>query len=286
MPRWFTPFVFFMVLSRPVWAGSLRLGTLFQWHRAELGQEYVGMLVLELPFDRLARPSFSREALASGAQPPKSGLVEDVSAETSPKRRAAQLPEVALLGREVVRRLVKAALQARGDLGARARLDGLSSRARASAALPELTLRAVRSSNALLRLSPTGVDAYDYTQTGGAGVTLEARATWRFDRLVFADEELRVERLRLQRERANERLVALLLKYLGAWQSAESHLLTDELSADERVTLEVAVLNAEAALDAITDGGFSAERPLLEARLAAVAAAPAVVAPGPEPARP
>jgi hypothetical protein len=70
------------------------------------------------------------------------------------------------------------------------------------------------------------VTVYDYTQTGGADLLLEARATWTLDRLVFADEELGIERL-------------------------------TEAEARDRAELER--FEAEAALDVLTGGWFAAE---------------------------
>ncbi|HET9934430.1 MAG TPA: hypothetical protein VFQ35_27190, partial [Polyangiaceae bacterium] len=166
-----------------------------------------------------------------------------------------------------VRRLLRAALAHSSDANADERLQGLSSRMRAAAALPELSLRAARSTNESLRLSPNGTLVNDYTQTGGAGVIFEARATWRFDRLVFADDELHVERLRIQRERVRERVIELLLKHLFTWQRARSRLLTggDTLSDEERALGEAELDSARAALDVLTDGAFSDELPRLEA---------------------
>jgi hypothetical protein len=175
---------------------------------------------------------------------------------------------------------VRAALRVRGALRADDRLDGLAARSRASSALPELTLRAVRSTDQSLRLSPSGTLVNDYTQTGGAGLSLEARATWKLDRLVFADEELRVERLRAQRERSSERVVASVLKLLFTWHRARAHLSDPDLTPEEQLRLEVEQLEAEAALDVLTDGLFSSERRAREA--AAVSKAPAAAeTPGP-----
>ena len=58
----------------------------------------------------------------------------------------------------------------------------------------------------------TAVDAVKYW--------LEARATWRLDRLVFAEEEVALERMRQERAEAQARLRAHVLKVLFAWQRA------------------------------------------------------------------
>jgi hypothetical protein len=241
------------------------------------------MVVLSFPLDRLARPRIPRAALAL---PPglREGPVEPTTAPT-PAPTPSSLPakpapvRVGLADARLARRLVQAALRVRGTLRAEDRLDGLATRSRASSALPELTLRAVRSTDESLRLSPSGTYTNDYTQTGGAGLLFEARATWKLDRLVFADEELHVERLRAQQERANERVVASVLKQLFTWRRAQVHLLDAELSPEDRLRYEVEQLEAEAALDVLTDGLFSRERRAEET--GSVGSAPGVPAAAP-----
>lgn len=246
-------------------AGPLRVSALFEWEQGVQRQGYAGFLLLELPFERLARPtlppawgprhgsSFAEDAAVPKAAPARPLKREEI--------RSRPLPVGS------VRRLLHAALAHSSDANADERLQGLSSRMRAAAALPELSLRAARSTSESLRLSPSGTLVNDYTQTGGAGLIFEARATWRFDRLVFADDELHVERLRIQRERVRERVIELLLKHLFAWQRARSRLLTgsETLSDDERALGEAELDSARAALDVLTDGAFSEELPRLEA---------------------
>jgi hypothetical protein len=127
--------------------------------------------------------------------------------------------------------------------------------------LPELVLRAARSTDQTLRLSPTATDAavYDYTQTGGADLLLEARATWTLDRLVFADEELGVERLRLDHARSEAQLVDRIVALVFDWERARQVLATPDAEPEARLKAELDELQAEATLDVLTDGWFSAE---------------------------
>lgn len=230
------------------------------------------MVFLALPLERLARPRVPPLASADSAGlregPPGEPLTPPAPTLVPPRPTPSRPP---LLEPGLARRLVRAALRAHGALQAEDRLDGLVSRSRFSSTLPELTLRAVRSTDESLRLSPSGTYVNDYTQTGGAGLLLEARATWKLDRLVFADEELHVERLRAQRERASERLVALVLKHLLGWQRARARLAGPELSPEDQLRLEIEQLEAEAALDVLTDGLFASERRAREAGSAAPA---------------
>lgn len=263
-----------MSFSSRAFAGPLRVTALFEWQRGSARESYAGFLLLELPFERLARPALP-PALPSNRF---SSWAEDANAphlteDANPPRAAESRPAQPMPSHshpvpvQSVRRLVRAALANGSDAHADERLGSLASRMRAAAVLPELSLRGARSTNESLRLSPNGTVVNDYTQTGGAGLILEARATWRFDRLVFADDELHVERLRIQRERARERVIELLLKHLFAWQRARSRLSTsaDTLSDEEQALAEAELDSARAALDVLTDGAFTDELPRLEA---------------------
>jgi hypothetical protein len=86
---------------------------------------------------------------------------------------------------------------------------------------------------------------------------LEAQATFRLNRLVFADEEVPLERVRLQRERMNELLEARVTAAVVAWHRALSRerAATD---ADARGRAALARVDAEIMLDVLTGGWFGA----------------------------
>ena len=261
MWRWLPILVLVSANPRSAAAGPLSLGLAWEWRQTNSGASTSGVVYLTVPLERLARPARPFAPSMSLAEPPETPPddAEPTRIPAAPAvKRAA--PRAALVDPAFARRLVRAALRVRGDWGAGERLDGLSLRSRVSAALPELTLRAVRSTDESLRLSPSGTYVNDYTQTGGAGLLLEARATWKLDRLVFADEELQVERLRAQRGRLTERVIAAVLKELTNWQRARLRLLDSELTPEEQLSLEVQLLTAESALDVLTDGLFSGAR--------------------------
>jgi len=134
-------------------------------------------------------------------------------------------------------------------------LDGLGTRARWSAILPEVRIRAARSRDDSLHMQPTLEDPYRYSTIGGDGLLLEAQATFRLNRLLFADEEVAVERLRLVRERAGEDRAERVTARLSHWYRAlsrERSLLPPEARA--RATLER--VESEMELDVLTDGWF------------------------------
>ena len=234
-------------------AGPFRVGASVEWSQHEFGSAISGSLLLELPFERLLAPPRRIAEKSPGAIAQDAPPAASRSASAGAIRRFAD----AALARGAVRAARRASLRD----AARERLDGLSTRARVSALLPELVLRAARSTDQTLRLSPTATDAavYDYTQTGGADLLLEARATWALDRLVFADEELAVERLRLDQARSEAALVDRVIALVFGWERARRTRLDQEAEPEARFRAEVDETEAEAALDVLTDGWFGVE---------------------------
>ncbi len=143
-------------------------------------------------------------------------LTESSAAPRAPSPRTSSLLVTPRLAHATIRAALRAGSRARTE----SRYGSLASRARASAALPVLRLRATRTTDESLRLTPTSSDPYRYTQAGGASLALEAQATWNLDRAVFADEELQVEHLRRLRAQQDARLVEDVLRALFAWQRA------------------------------------------------------------------
>ncbi len=162
---------------------------------------------------------------------------------------------------EFSRRATVVALSVVGAAAERRHLDSLSSRARASALLPELRLRAVRNTDQALRLVPTTDDPYRVTQADGAGLSLEASATFRLDRLLFAREELNVERLRQSAAASRSKLEARLQAALLGLFRAHELGCADERDAPPRVADESLALEHFAELDMLTAGWFSDQAP-------------------------
>lgn len=218
-------------------------------------RELAGLLEARVPLERLGAPPVSSR-LAQAA-PPESAPPGDAVPETRSEPPKPQADGPPKLPPSFARELVQQALVVQRHAPARERLEGMSTRARVGALLPELTLRAARSNDQSLRLQPEGVDRYELTQTGGADLLLEARATWKLDRLVFADDELRIEQLRVDYAHSAERLALLVLKHLFSWQRARARLSAGDLDLEDSLMLELDVLEAAAALDVLTDGVFS-----------------------------
>lgn len=235
----------------------------FAGRRDDGRSEVAGMLVLGVPLDRFAAP---RRVVV--ADEPLERLRPDdaldgvalapIADGPSPAVAPAPAPhapfEVAVSA-AVARACVQAAYRAHGLAGDE-RTDSLAARSRASAALPELRLRAVRTTNESASLSPTQYDPYRYTEGGTTGHWYEARMTWHLDRLVFADEEVAIERVRMERAAARSKLAARVLQALFEWQRAHALELDPLLASQEHLAAVLRALEAEATLDVLTDGWF------------------------------
>jgi hypothetical protein len=154
---------------------------------------------------------------------------------------------------------IEAAWQAQGISSALNRLESLSSRSRTSSLLPEVRFRAGRSVDQSLRLAPTVDDPYRYTQTGGVSFVLEGAATFRLSRLIFANEELGIERLKLAQSRERQRLQETLLEELLAWQKAW---IAVAHGGPQAHRAQIRLLESRLRLDVLTGGWFSEHEPV------------------------
>jgi hypothetical protein len=201
------------------------------------------------PEGRAVPTPFAGVAAASAAVRP-GGLAADLPADDA----VAAL----YISPAQTRSLAEAALRGAGlARSADGRLDGLASRARSSAVLPELRLRGVQSNDRALRLSYTEADPYRTQASGGSALLFEARATWRLDRLLYADDEIAVERLRGDLREQRQRLVLKVVEAVGAWQKAQLTLFDPEASPRERAAALGHASAASVLLDALCGGAWS-----------------------------
>ena len=134
-----------------------------------------------------------------------------------------------------VAKVVAAAVRAQGLAGDPAR--AAARRARLAGLVPLVAVRA--GNTASWRDAEDGV---------GRGASLEVRATWRLDRLVFDGRELQAQAMSMARQREKRRLAARVIRAYFIWK---------------RAALAGAVVRreeSEAELDALTDGWFSQAR--------------------------
>ena len=233
---------------------SLSLGA--EYRTGPFLREWGGFLTLSVPFDRIAAPRLMRDDPRLAEEPPKKESTTPPPAPAAPTQKVEPPPPLRLTPR-LARNVVRRALAVAGYFSMRSRLSSLASRARSSAVLPEVGLRTLRSSGQTLRLTPTSDDPYRYTQAGTSELAFEARLTWHFDRLVFAGEEVSIERLQHQRDAAERRLIDYVLQRLVLWQRCLVRAADPDIEPDVRETAELEALGASVELDVLTDGWFS-----------------------------
>jgi hypothetical protein len=119
--------------------------------------------------------------------------------------------------------------------------DSWIRRARLAGLVPWVTVRTARDTS-----------WQDDNSDVGHSTSLELRATWRLDRLLFDGRELQVAAVELARHRERRRLASRVIRAYFAWRRA-ARIASD----DERVTTRVAEAVAE--LDALTDGWFGTQ---------------------------
>lgn len=195
------------------------------------------MLVVGFPFDRAARAS-----IADSSKPEP--RVE--SPHTMP----------APLTKELARRAVTASWKAAGLGIDDGRLDAIVSRSRWSGLLPEARVRVIRYDDERLYADGTSDRVRDTT---GANIGYEARLTWRFDRLLYADDEPAFERIRLERQDARSRIAGRVLEALFHWQRALVELRSVTPGTREEADASLRVVEGEALLDVLTGGWFGGQ---------------------------
>jgi len=241
----------------------------FSIRRTARNRELGALLVLQFPFERVGQRRAPRvaphpDASAEAARSPTSGRGFVLAADTSPPPSPVPLPPASHGGAVVVdlnvtRACVAAALRVLG-LADDARIDGIAARSRSSGLLPELRLRAMRSVDESGRITLSEIDPSRYTETGGATDWIEARLTFRLDRLLFADDEVAVERIRIERSEQRSRAAARVIEALFEWQRAYLLAHDPDLGTDDHIAALLRELEAAARLDVMTDGWFGRYR--------------------------
>jgi hypothetical protein len=225
-----------------------------------------GFLVVGLALDRIATGPVHR--LADPPRhlraPPLAPVLPPVAPSPATPAPATQAPAppakvVELVPPAFARDCVSAALQTSGLGVDDARIDALVSRARASAWLPETRMRAMRlwdSANNATTLATT--DTANFYDAVGANLVLELRLTWRLDRLLYAGDEGTLERVRLERLDARTRLATRTLEVLFTWERATLEARQATSGSPEEQSARLRASEAQATLDVMTAGWFSA----------------------------
>jgi hypothetical protein len=270
---------FVLLVAKEVWAlppsggqGSFSISVGGKIAKNEVSRASEAYVALTIPLDRFA--GRQRVALANDQDADVEKSVDESStnaAAANPEFKAASQTHPRLRrapwSSELARNTLRMAVLSAGLPRSNERLESIAARSRSSAVLPEVAVRGMHSTDESLRLSPALDDSYRYTQTGGAGVTLEARLTWKLDRLVFADEELGVERIRAERARSEGNLVERVARLFAVWERSRLLLENVDLLPEDQHKLDIKALEAEIELDVMTNGWFSEQlRKLPEAK--------------------
>ena len=223
--------------------------------RHELG----AIIVLGVALDKIAtgpvHRTRDRPSLADGASP-----VVPPSAPPRPTVDSGAGPRP-LLTSHVARACVAAAWRASGLGVDDARIDAIVSRARLSAVLPETRLRVMRVFDQSARVvDTTSTDQQRFYDAAAANLWLEARLTWRLDRLLYADDEPTLERVRIERHDARARISARVLDALFLWQRASLDAQATAEGTRDHLDAMLRALEAETVLDVLTDGWFASWR--------------------------
>jgi hypothetical protein len=213
--------------------------------------ERAAWLTVSLPLERAAAPRVAETSTV--APPPRSFPPQAAGGHAS----FQQLRSLAAFTRQTT----AVALSVVQTAAERRRLDSLAARARSSALLPELRFRVSRNSDKALRWIPSTDDPYRITQADGTGLVLEGSMTFRLDRLIFASEELAVERLRQDAGDARLKLESRVLDALLALFRSREQACLEDGNAPERPQKVLQVLELFAELDALTAGWFSEQAP-------------------------
>jgi hypothetical protein len=154
--------------------------------------------------------------------------------------------------------MVEAAWQTAGLAPDDAHLDDLVRHAHRSALLPEVRLRALHGDQSYANVydaeRATTSRVYD---SQSDHLTLEARVTFRLDRLLFVEQEATVERLREERRHTRMRLtqdvLALILRRRRALEDEARAFPESDDARDARQR----IVESEVTLDVLTGGTFT-----------------------------
>jgi hypothetical protein len=244
-------------LEEPHFSGrSFVVSTSFALLRTETSVRWGFEVLVQIPFDRFLYPQPNKETLMKNRHGwavalPSAIAIAGVARADAPIAKPTPIV-VEALPPNALRALVAAAWKASGVDRDEA-LGDLASRARASALAPEVRLRAYRGIDVGARVYR--VDEGDRaTLTDGTQTFFEARMSWRLDRLVFADEEVALERIRLERAELKQRISAKVLDLVLRHQRAKRAANNPDLLPAERDEAAVSAVETLLALDAITGG--------------------------------
>jgi hypothetical protein len=172
----------------------------------------------------------------------------------SPTTQTVTTQPTLVLG-DIAQRAAHVAIRLAGLTEGDGEIDRMASRARMSALLPELRVRAQQTSAGLRDyISDTG--ALD-TSYYGPSTVIEGTLTFHFDRLAYSGQEARLERLRLERIEARSRITQRVIDEMSRWSKSTAEERDSPEGTDARSEATARRISAQMALDVWTGGWFS-----------------------------
>ena len=172
----------------------------------------------------------------------------------TPVAQPAQSVSLVPLG-DIAQRAAREAIRAAGLDATDAEVDRMQSRARASALLPELRVRA-QGTSAGTRDYVTDSGALE-TSYFGPSYLIEGSLVFHLDRLAYSGQEARLERLRLERIEARARITQRVIDEIARWSKATAEERESPEGTDARADATARRVAAQMALDVWTSGWFS-----------------------------
>ncbi len=217
----------------------------------------------------LARPTMTEPGVGRVSESPPQVVEEEAS--TVPDSEAAahteetdELPKSTesepsrlRVTPQVARMAVAAALRVVGAENRVGMIASMTTRARWSGLIPSLSFHLARREVDQQRLD-SGERGEKYGASRGDSTWVEGRLTWKFDRLVFADEESSFSHLRFQAVEERARISFRVLDALAAWERARYNEGASKPNSSLHFDSMLRRAAAEAILDVLTSGWFSA----------------------------
>ena len=172
------------------------------------------------------------------------------TAQPAPAAPSAVVP----LG-DVARDAARIAIRTAGLDASDAAVDRLASRSRLAAWLPEVRFTAKDSSGGMHDyVSAAGNVTSSYF---GPSFELDGTLVFHLERSVYSGQEARLERLRLERIQARERVTQRVIEEIARWSKATADERDSPDGTEARADATARRVSAQMALDVWTDGWFS-----------------------------
>lgn len=226
---------------------------------ASSSQGASGPTRMAVPGGAAASPDAPRSVRDSGvdAAPTSAGAaIAEADVGEAEGARARRRPEVPL---DLLRTAIEQAERAAGLGASMRRLSALGRRSRWSGLSPELRLRGALGIDQTRSIDSAGIVPGDETLRDASDSLVEIRLTFHLERLLFAGQEVALERARQQLLAERTELHAAVGRELLAYRRALQRLEDEELLDEDRADFEFDAERARLALFLLTDGWFRGE---------------------------